>query len=348
LQKTLTKPCFAATAMGVAPYRDVGHAARTILKCLPEAPCLPALTRSIRWMLEGLPCLVFDRKRRMVYFDLSTEREVEIIEFYDRYEAEDLDYFRTTPEAAPFIHEMIGKIKQERPPELKWVIFHTAGPLLFGDFLKQVDGQPSIYNETLRDILIKGMNIKARSLEATIRAQIPDVEVIVDLPETTLVTFTSAAGTGTRSEIIDAIDASFDKVRGLRWVHCCANIDWTLLIDSDIDVINFDAYQYPDQLALYASQLAPFLERGGMLAWGIVPVDSQKLASETTETLLDRLFAAIETYTKNGIDERLLIENSWVMPACDLVMLKPEEADRALTITSEIAQAVRQKYAIAS
>ena len=270
------KPRFAATMMGVSPYRDIDHAARTILKYLPEAPCLPALTRSIRWMLEGLPCLVFDKKRRMVFFDLSTERESEIIEFYDRYEAEDLDYFKTTPEAAPFIYDMLSKIKDERSDALKWIAFHTAGPLLFGDFLKQADGQPSIYNETLRDILIKGMNIKARSLEATIRSQIPDVEVIVDLPETTLVTFTSASGTGTRSEIIDAIDASFAKVEGVRWVHCCANIDWTLLTDSEIDVINFDAFQYADQVALYASQFNAFLEKGGTLAWGIVPVDSEK------------------------------------------------------------------------
>jgi hypothetical protein len=216
LRENRTKPCFAATMMGVSPYRDIDHAARSILTYLPEAPCLPALTRSIRWMLEGIPCLVFDRTRRMVYFDITTERESEIIEFYDRYEADDLDYFATTPQAAPFIHDMMRKISEQRPAGLKWVVFHTAGPLLFGDFLKQADGRPSIHNETLRDILIKGMNIKARALVATIQKQIPNVEVVVDLPETTLVTFTSASGTGTRSEIIDAINSSFAKINGVQ------------------------------------------------------------------------------------------------------------------------------------
>lgn len=333
--------------MGVSPYRDIDHAARTILRCLPEAPCLPALTRSIRWMLEGLPCLVFDRERRMVYFDISTERESEIIEFYDRYEADDLAYFETTRKAAPFIYDMLDRIESQGSAALKWIVFHTAGPLLFGDFLRQADGQPSIYNETLRDILIKGMNIKARSLEAAIRSRIPGVEVVVDLPETTLVTFTSAAGTGTRSEVIDAIDASFAKIEGVRWVHCCANIDWTLLTDADIDVINFDAYQYADQVSLYADQLAAFLENGGMLAWGLVPVDGETLGKESTGSLLDRLLAAIRQFCSKGIDEQLLIESSWIMPACDLVMLTPEEADRALAMTSEISTAVRQHYSLA-
>jgi len=344
LRERQTRPCFAATMMGVTPYRDIDHAARSILKYLPEAPCLPALTRSIRWMLEGLPCLVFDRVKKNVYFDLSTEREPEIIEFYDRYEADDLDYFKTTPQIAPFIYEMIDRICGRRPPELKWVVFHTAGPLLFGDFLKQANGQPSIYNETLRDILIKGMNIKARSLAATIHAHIPDVEVVVDLPETTLVTFTSAGGTGTREGIIDAIDASFAGIDDIRWVHCCANIDWTLLTDATIDVINFDAYQHIEQILLYAPDLNRFLQRGGMLAWGIVPVDGASLEKETTEGLIEKISTAIDRFSQSGVDERLLVESSWVMPACDMVLLSPEEADRALMMTSDISRALRRRY----
>lgn len=345
--RTPAKPCFVATAMGVVPYREIDHAARSILAYLPEAPCLPALTRSIRWMLEGLPCLVFDRTRRVVYFDITTERESEIIEFYERYDAEDLDYFATTQQAAPFIHAMIAKIRECRPPELKWVVFHTAGPLLFGDFLKQADGQPSIYNETLRDILIKGMNMKARALAAAIRAQIADVEVVADLPETTLVTFTSAAGTGTRSQVVQAIDASFAKMDCIKWVHCCANIDWTFLTDADIDVINFDAYRHVEQIALYASELKRFMERGGMLAWGIVPVDAESLQKETAESLIQKLSAAIDRFVRLGIDERLLVESSWIMPACDMVLLTPDEADRALMLTSRISQAMRKKYMIA-
>ena len=334
--------------MGVVPYRDIERAARAILTHLPEAPCLPALTRSIRWMLEGIPCLVFDRARRRVYFDLSPEREEEIIAFYDRCEADDLDYFATTRAAAPFIHAMLEILRKRRPPELKWIIFHTAGPLLFGDFLKQADGQPAIHNETLRDILIKGMNIKARSLAQTIRSQIPDAGVIVDLPETTLVTFTSAGGTGTREAVIEAVDASFANLAGMKWVHCCANIDWTLLTDARIDVINFDAYQHVGQVALYADHIKRFLERGGMLAWGLVPVDGDTLGQESVESLISKMEAGIASFARAGIDAQLLVESSWIMPCCDLVMLTPDQADQALMMTHRISQEMRQRYGLAA
>lgn len=143
------KPCFAGTMMGAVPYREMDRAADIILECLPEAPSLPVLTRGIRWMLEGIPCLVFDRERRIVYFDLSTQREDEILEFYDRIEADDSEYFATTAKNAPFFRHMIERIQHSRSPELKWVLFHTSGPLLLGDTLKQADGTPSIHNETL-------------------------------------------------------------------------------------------------------------------------------------------------------------------------------------------------------
>ena len=49
------RPRFAGTMMGAVPYRDMDWAADTILECFPEAPCLPIMTRGIRWMLEGYP-----------------------------------------------------------------------------------------------------------------------------------------------------------------------------------------------------------------------------------------------------------------------------------------------------
>jgi hypothetical protein len=338
------KPCFAGTMMGAVPYREMDWAARTILECFPEAPCLPIMSRSIRWMLEGIPCLIFDREKKKVYFDITPQREKEVIEFYDRIDAGDLDYFATTREIAPFLYHMIRRIKENRPPGIKWVVCHTSGPLLFGDLLKQADGTPSIHNETLRDILIKGLNFKARWLEKMIRSEIPDIEVVFDLPETTLVNFTSSAGTGCRGDIIEAINQSFSNMKGLTWIHCCANIDWSLLLDSKVQVINFDAYQHAEQVALYTQGLKTFLERGGMLAWGIVPVVSDVLKGETAESLVQRLEVDIDRLVKRGIDEKKLAESSWVLPSCETVLLAPEEADRALKITRQISWTMKKKY----
>lgn len=348
MDMTADKPNFAATMMAYVPYRDLERAIQVVLDNFPEAPCLPVLSHSMKHMLEGIPCLVFDREKRQIFLDPSPERERELLEFYDRYEEQDLDYFATTPKTAPGFYALLEKLKEARPPELKWVVFQTAGPVLLADAIKQLDGNPSFYNETLRDMLTKAASVKSRWLEKKIKEELPGVEVVAGLPETTLVSFTSAGGTGTREEIIDAINGGFEGLNCLTWIHCCANIDWTLLTDSNVDVINFDAYQYSDKIALYHEEFKAFLERGGMLAWGIVPVTNELIAKENVQTLVERLEQGISLLVSKGVDEELLASSSWLLPSCDTIMMTPELADLAFNMTKEISHIMRSKYGFTS
>ena len=344
MEKAMEKPCLTATMMGAVPYRDFDYCSNIILENFPQAPCLPVMTRSIHWMLEGIPCIVIDREKRIIYMDASPDREEEILEFYDAWERTDLDYFATTPATAPFYHKMLDRIKAARPPELKWVVFHTAGPVLLGDTFKQIDGRPAIHHETLRDILIKGTNMKARWLERKIREDLPGVEVVADLPETTLVNFTSSGGTGSREEIVEAIDLGFDGLTCTTWIHCCANIDWALLMDTRVNVINFDAYAYAEQASLYADRFKAFIDRGGMIGWGIVPVIAEDLEKETAESLTSKMEKAIGLFVDQGLDEERLVEASWILPSCETVLLTQDQSDRVLDLTRKISERVREKY----
>jgi hypothetical protein len=344
MERTFEKPKFAATAMSFVPYREMRRGIEAVLKSFPEAPCIPVMTRSMRWMLEGMPCLFIDREKRQILLDLSPKRENELLEFYDRFEADDLDYFAIQPETAPFFYAMLDALKENRPVGLRWVVFHTAGPLILGDTIKMTDGNPSIHNETLRDMLIKHSNIKARWLIKKIKESVPNVEVVADIPETTLVNFTSAGGTGTREEILAAIDGSFEGINSPTWIHCCANVDWSILTQSKTDVINFDAYAHADKAALYIKDFKQFLERGGMIAWGCVPVSGELLEPETLESLLNRLQTGFDLFVKGGIDEGLLAASSWIIPSCETALLTPDQSDRAFALAGEISRIMRQRY----
>jgi len=344
MEKHFEKPCFTATNMAFIPHRDTDWAIRSVLEHFPEAPCLPVLTRSIKFMLEGIPCLVFDQEKRRVLMDISTEREGELLEFYDRYEAQDLDYYATTTKTAPWFYALLDRLKEERPPDLKWIAFQSAGPVLLADVIKQPDGNPVFHNETLLDVLTKASSMKARWLERMIKQEVPGVEVIAGLPETTLVSFTSAGGGGTREAIIHAINGGFEGLDCLTWVHCCANIDWTLLTDSNTHVINFDAYQHAEKIALYAKEFKAFLERGGMLAWGIVPVTNELIEQENVQSLVTRLEKGMDLLVSKGIDRDLLAASSWLMPCCDSILMTPENADLAFSMTHEISRIMRRKH----
>ena len=344
MEKTRKRPEFTATMMGAVPYRDMKYTADVILKNFPEAPRIPVMTRSILWILEGLPCLVIDREKRQILMAPPEEREEEVIAFYESVEKEDLDYFAVSEEKMPSFGMMLEKIKEAELPELKWVSFQIGGPIVMGDSIMQVDGTPSIHHETLRDILIKGINMKSRWMVKTIGEMLPGIEIICDQPEPSLVSFSAAGGTGSRDDVIHALNSGFKSLSCCTWVHCCANIDWTLLTDADVDVINFDAYKYSDKVALYAGEFDSFLDKGGMIGWGIVPVMADILVDENVQSLVKKLEEGIGFFVKNGIDEEKLARSSWVLPSCETVLLTDEQSDHVFEMTREISEIMREKY----
>jgi hypothetical protein len=177
-----------------------------------------------------------------------------------------------------------------------------------------------------------------------IQDEIPGVQVICDQPEPTLVVFTSAGGSGSRDKVLEAINGGFSGIEAVRWVHCCSNIDWSLLTDADIDVINLDAHMHWDKIGLYAKEFKEFLERGGSIGWGIVPVANELLPQESVQGLLDKLEEGIDSLVQGGIDEERVASSSWVLPSCDPVLLSPDNADLAISMTAEISRTMKRKY----
>jgi hypothetical protein len=78
-----------------------------------------------------------------------------------------------------------------------------------------------------------------------------------------------------------------------------------VLLSTNLDILNFDAYGYLETLSLYPKDLKAFLERGGILAWGIVPTN-EDVIKEDAQSLVRRFKEGVETLSKKGIDQTLL------------------------------------------
>ena len=89
---------------------------------------------------------------------------------------------------------------------------------------------------------------------------------------------------------------------GLAGVHCEENTDWSLLMETDLDILDFDAYDHMQAMTLYPAELRAFFERGGWLGWGIVPtLDREAAATETVASLLARFDAGIAQVVRQGL-----------------------------------------------
>jgi methionine synthase II (cobalamin-independent) len=128
-------------------------------------------------------------------------------------------------------------------------------------------------------------------------------------------------------------------------VHCCGNTDWSILLDTSVDIISFDAYNYAQSLSLYPSEVKKFLDRAGTIAWGIVPNEKEALVKETAASLKDRLEEAMVPFTRHDIRFKQLIVQGLLTPSCGLEPLATEEAAvRALELLTELSVQIRKRY----
>ena len=200
----------------------------------------------------------------------------------------------------------------------------------------------SKYDDILADALAKHLRLKAAWQERVLRELSPNTIIFVDEPY--MNSFGSAFVSLSRPQVITLLEEVFKGISGLKGIHCCGNTDWSVLLETSVDILSLDAYNYGYSLSLYPVEVKAFVERGGIIAWGIVPNDEDVLAKETADSLVHRLEETVGALAKKGIDADLLMDRCLVTPSCTLSPLSPQAATNALELTAEVARRLREKY----
>lgn len=223
----------------------------------------------------------------------------------------------------------------------------VTGPITFCTGLKDQDGRAIFYNETLRDAAAKHLGLNARWQIRTLAR--PDCPVIIFVDEPALAGFGSSELISiSRDEILTCLQEVIDAIHaedGIAGIHVCANTDWSLVLASGVDIVNFDAYAYFDRFVLYGSAIEAFLSRGGMLAWGIVPtLEPDAIQRETVARLHAGMQDRFRQVESLGIDPLALRRQSFITPSCGLGALGLELATRVLTLTRDLSASIRATF----
>ncbi|MEW5913553.1 MAG: hypothetical protein AB1814_13415 [Thermodesulfobacteriota bacterium] len=333
-----------AATLHILPFRDVELACRHMLALFPRAPSVPRLSLSVRMYMDGLPCLVVDQAKRRLLFDLERSQELE--RFYQACLEDDLDHFALDRRHAPGFYRLLEMLAAAPPPELALVHLELPGPVTWGLSLADShSGRAAWYDPVMREVLVKALSMKARWQEREVQRALPGVGTMVTLGEPSLGMVQSAYGSMSAEEVVANLAEVLAEVQGLACVHCCSNMDWSLLMKAGVGVINFDAYQYADKLALYAGPLREYLERGGLLAWGIVPVNPDKLAGEDQDSLRERLELALVLVARAvGRGVPYLVQRSFITPCCTPSTLSEDETLRAWELTGLLSRQMAERH----
>lgn len=351
------KPNLRATTLGSLPHTDVVKGTALSLAATPAIPTWVQFPRlhpkeaMILQFTEGMAGLREEGGR--TFFDTSAPGfEDELLGFYERYLAfqegddEALEAFALSPGYAAGFPEFLRQLP-EHPVPLVAVKGQVTGPFTLGTNLTDQDRRPSYYDERLRDMMVKSVALKAAWQIRNLKPFCERVLIFIDEPG--LLAFGSSTFTAiSRQDVLGDLNqvASAIHVEGaLAGVHCEANTDWSLLLEADLEIVNFDAYDHFQVMTLYPEELAAFLERGGILGWGIVPtLDTDAAATETVESLEAKFEEQVAELERRGHEREVLLSQTLLTPSCGMGGVLTEElAERALGLLKELSGRLRGK-----
>jgi len=338
-----------ATGIGSFPHPDAASACELILNTIPEMPVWPQLSSiDFREQMEiqfseGMPCVVLDEAKQRMYFDTSGDLTGELEKFYENVMSENIEHFKISLDYSRGMYEMEKKISEKDLKSVKYFKNQVTGPLTFGLAIVDENKRSIYYNDVFRDVVVKGITMKARWILNKFKALGYDQVCFVDEP------ILSAFGSSTyvsvqREEVVNHINEVVEAIRkegALVGTHCCGNTEWPILIDAGVDIISFDAYEFGETISYYPEEIKKFLGEGGVIAWGIVPT-SDKINNETPASLVEKLKELVTNLTEKGINEDLIWEKCLLTPSCGTGSLSVELSDRIFHHLSEVSRLLRQ------
>jgi hypothetical protein len=348
-----------ASAVGSTPHRDAAAAVDLVLATIPEAPIWPQLSgRGLNEQMEvqfseGLPRRVIDREKNRMYFDTSGDYSEAFAEFYEVYMAAmdpdegtgDCSAMAISPDHAAGIYALEERLRLEggtRPV----VKCQTTGPCTFGLATVDENKRALYYNEEFRDVIVKALAMKCRWQIQRLKPYANIVLCSVDEP--ILSGFGSSAYVSVQrddvvamlSEVIEAIHSD----GAIAGIHCCANTEWSILMDAGADVVSFDAFEFGETIAIYPDHVRRHLEAGKVLAWGLVPT-SAAIREQTVETLIDHFEKVVDHLVERaGVDRQLVREQTLLTGSCGTGSMQVGDAEKVFELGGAVSAALRTRY----
>ena len=331
------------TVIGSMPHTDPAKACAAVARYLKDIPAWPQLPRrSFRENMnaqysQGFPGVVI--KEDSIHIDRSRDLTQPLAELYAAYLENNADKYPVSADYAAGLHRFLS-LTDLSPVAVKGQI---TGPITWGLTVTDQSRKAILYDELLGDAVPKMLKLKAAWQEKELSRISPDTIIFVDEPY--MSAYGSISMNLSKEQIISLLEEVFAGISGLKGVHCCGNTDWSVLLDTSVDIISFDTYNYAQSLSLYPEAVKKFLDRNGTIAWGIVPNDEASLARESVASLKDRLEEAIAPFTRKDIRFKQLLAQGLLTPSCGLASLSTEDAaDRALELLADLSREIRKRY----
>jgi hypothetical protein len=331
------------TAMAVMPHKDADRALDLALTMdIPFWPQLPHVSYTEDMYVqaaEHFPGILLDMENRTLRFSM----EKFIIEFEETMaHFDEPEYFDISKEYSVVYHRFLEMDLSGRPA----IRGQLEGPISFGFNVLDQDKRPILFEDTVRSFMLEFMSKRINVQLERLKQMNSNAFMFVDEPGLQFL-FSALSGYDSTKAKSD-MENFFAMIQRPRGIHLCGNPDWDFLLNLDLDILSLDIYQNGEIFASYSKSIKRFLDRGGIIVWGVVPTNFEPFEAENINTLEARLTEVWDFLIDKGIDREFLISRSLISPAtCCLVNPDGEKTvEMAFKVVTELSQRLRHKYGL--
>lgn len=331
------------TAMAVMPHTDPDRALKAALSLdIPFWPQLPRLSYYEDMYVqaaEHFPGIVLDAENRKLSFSMEkfmNELEDVMARFGDP------SVFDVSPDYSAVYHRFLDMDLSDRPA----IRGQLEGPVSFGFNVADENDRPILFDDSVRPFMFEFMARRVNVQLGRLREKNENAFMYVDEPGLQFL-FSAMSGYGDVQARAD-MEMFFSLIDRPRGVHLCGNPDWDFLLNLDIDILSLDVYTNGEVFASYIPAIKRFLDRGGVLCWGLVPTNAEPFEKESDDSLRQMLESLWSKLWAKGIDRDRLLSQSLLSPAtCCLVNPDIEKTvEKGFAAVKRLSEKLRDKYAL--
>ena len=342
MARMIPSPHSLATGIGALPHTDPLEACDDVLAIFPEFPYVPTLPD--RSQLESivfndseqLPGRVIREDRLL--FDSSRDQTAAMESVYMDYVEGNYAAYGLHREYASAFIEMMSR----RLSGVQVLKCQVTGPVTFGMQVVDANKRPIYYDTQLADVLSKMIALKAHWCEEEMKKKTGVSETLVVLNEPYLASLGSSVVPVDRESVRTGWEDIAALVEGGLGIHCCSNTDWEFVLGLNPSVVSLDAYATAREFLLYTDAIISYMERGGVVAWGIVPADYRIFSTETVDSLYER-YLTVRSQLTARMPEDLFDAQSLITPSCGIRFADRNGSLAIMRAAAEISRRIRVK-----
>ncbi|MBR6126568.1 hypothetical protein IKQ21_02690, partial [bacterium] len=238
-------------------------------------------------------------------------------------------------------------VERTRPTE---AIIHLLGPFSFSQMIMNREENQLLEDKLYRKYVVQALTVKAMWFVRRVKNLSPNTTPLIVFEEPRLNEFgfinktypevTKEIVVGMFSKVFQSLKAAGAAI----CVQCFNKCDWQLPLEAGIDVLSFNAYTNPSNISIIADKITKFLEGGGYINWGIVPVMSEEMVkSLTTDLLANRFMKTAQGLVDEGVKRELIYSRSMVSVQGEFYNLPLIFTEKALMASIQLSERVFKK-----